>query len=226
VQPEVPVIFGNNINCAGSPAVLSTNYSNSIVWQPGNQTSQNIEVVSPGTYQVSYSNECGTSLSEPFEVSFESLPPQPSIIFNASTSSLESSESGTYLYSWYLNGELLTDSVSSSIVPSQLGNYTLVISSYNGCSSEVSEAFSFQSLKVLNLKNERNLHVYPNPASNYIELENSKNIDLPILIYDEVGRLVLNRKIKPGKNPMYFDLPSGVYTVSFSNKATRLLVVR
>jgi hypothetical protein len=76
------------------------------------------------------------------------------------------------------------------------------------------------------LKNERNLHVYPNPASNYIELENSKNIDLPILIYDEVGRLVLNRKLKPGKNPVYFDLPSGVYTISFSNKATRLLVVR
>jgi hypothetical protein len=25
---------------------------------------------------------------------------------------------------------------------------------------------------------------------------------------------------------MYFDLPSGVYTLSFSNKATRLLVVR
>lgn len=225
-QPDVPVIFGNNINCLGSPAVLSTNYANSIVWQPGNATSQDIEVISAGTYQVSYSNECGTSLSEPFEVSFESLPPQPSIIFNASSSSLECSESGTYLYSWYLGGELLTDSVSSSIVPSQLGDYTLVISSFNGCSSEVSEAFSLQSLKVEDLNNERNLYVYPNPASNYIELENSKNIDLPILIFDEVGRLVLNRSIKSGKNLMYFDLPSGVYTLSFSSKATRLLVVR
>ena len=226
LQPEVPVIFGNNINCVGSPAVLSTNYSNSIVWQPGNQTSQNIDVLQPGTYQVSYSNECGTSLSEPFDVSFETLPTQPSIIFNASASSLASSETGNYLYFWYLNGILLTDSISSSIVPSQLGNYTLVISSFNGCSSEVSEAFSFQSLKVEDLKNERNLHVYPNPASNYIELENSNNIDLPIHIFDEVGRLVLNRSIKPGKNPMYFDLPSGVYTLSFSNKATRMIVVR
>ena len=226
LQPEVPVIFGNNINCVGSPAVLSTNYSNSIVWQPGNQTSQNIDVLQPGTYQVSYSNECGTSLSEPFDVSFETLPTQPSIIFNASASSLASSETGNYLYFWYLNGILLTDSISSSIVPSQLGNYTLVISSFNGCSSDVSEAFSFQSLKVEDLKNERNLHVYPNPASNYIELENPNNIDLPILIFDEVGRVVLNRSIKPGKNPMYFDLPSGVYTLSFSNKATRLIVVR
>ena len=226
LQPEVPLIFGNNINCVGSPAVLSTNYSNSIVWQPGNQTSQNIDVLQPGTYQVSYSNECGTSLSEPFDVSFETLPTQPSIIFNASASSLECSESGTYLYSWYLEGELLTDSVSSSIVPSQLGNYTLVISSFNGCSSDVSEAFSFQSLKVEDLNNERKLHVFPNPASNYIVLENPNNIDLPVLIFDEVGRLVLNRSIKPGKNPMYFDLPSGVYTLSFSNKATRMLVVR
>lgn len=225
-QPDVPAIFGNNINCLGSPAVLSTNYANSIVWQPGNETSQDIEVLQAGTYQVFYSNECGSSLSEPFEVSFEPLPPQPSILFNASTASLECSESGTYLYSWYLNGELLIDSVSSSIVPSQLGDYTLVISSFNGCSSEASEVFSFQSMNAEDLNNERKLHVFPNPASTYIELENSKNIDLPILIFDEVGRLVLNRLIKPGKNPMFFDLPSGVYTLSLSNKATRLLVVR
>jgi hypothetical protein len=226
VQPEAPVIFGNNINCAGSPAVLSTNYSNSIVWQPGNQTSQNIDVIQPGTYQVSFSNECGTSLSEPFEVSFETLPPQPSIIYNVGTASLQSSEIGNYFYNWYLNGILLTDSVSSSIVPSQLGNYTLVISSFNGCSSDVSEAFSFQSLKVEDLKNERNLHVFPNPASNFVEIENPQNIDLPLIIFDELGRLVLNRKIKPGKNQVYFDLPSGVYTISFSNKATRLQVIK
>jgi hypothetical protein len=92
--------------------------------------------------------------------------------------------------------------------------------------SEVSSSFPFQSLKVEDTKNERNLHVFPNPASNYIELENPQNIDLPIVIFDEVGRLVLTRLIKPGKNPMYFDLPSGVYTISFSNQATRMLVVK
>lgn len=226
LQPEVPVIFGNNINCVGSPAVLSTNYSNSIVWQPGNQTSQNIDVLQPGTYQVSYSNECGTSSSEPFDVSFETLPTQPSIIFNASASSIASSETGNYLYFWYLNGILLTDSIFSSIVPSQLGDYTLVISTYNGCLSEVSSSFSFQSLTIENSEKENTSQLFPNPASNYVEIENSKNIDLPIIIFDELGRLVLNRKLKPGKNPMYFDLPSGVYTISFSNKATRMLVVR
>jgi hypothetical protein len=107
-----------------------------------------------------------------------------------------------------------------------MGDYTLAISSFNGCLSEVSEAFSFQSLKVEDLKNERKLHVFPNPASNFVEIENPQNIDLPLIIFDELGRLVLNRKIKPGKNQVYFDLPSGVYTISFSNKATRLLVVR
>jgi len=226
VQPEAPVIFGNNINCVGSPAVLSTNYSNSIVWQPGNQTSQNIDVIQGGTYQVSYSNECGSSTSEPFQVSFETLPPQPSIIYNAVTSSLQSSVIGNYLYLWYLNGTLLADSISSSIVPSQIGDYTLVISSFNGCLSEVSTAFPIQSLNIEGTENERKLHVFPNPASNYIEIENPNIVDLPVLIFDEVGRLVLNRSIKPGKNQEYFDLPSGVYTLSFSNKATRLQVVR
>ena len=226
VQPEAPVIFGNNINCAGSPVVLSTNYSSSIVWQPGNQTSQNIDVLQPGTYQVSYSNECGSSTSEPFQVSFETLPPQPSIIYNVGTSSLQSSEIGNYLYLWYLNGSLLTDSVSSTIVPSQLGNYTLAISSFNGCLSEVSSSFPFQSLNIEDSEKEIYSPIFPNPASNYVEIENSQNIDLPIIIYDELGRLVLNRKINPGKNQVYFDLPSGVYTITFSNKASRLLVVR
>jgi hypothetical protein len=107
-----------------------------------------------------------------------------------------------------------------------LGDYTLVISTYNGCLSEVSSSFSFQSLTIENSEKENTSQLFPNPASNYVEIENSKNIDLPIIIFDELGRLVLNRKLKPGKNQVYFDLPSGVYTISFSNKATRMIVVR
>ena len=225
VTPEPPNIFGNNVVCAGTIASLTTNYTSGIVWSPGNQTTQSIETAAQGTYQVTVTNECGTSTSQPFNLSFEAAPPTPSIEFNIGTGAFESSVTGQYFYAWFLNGNLLQDSVGASIIPNVVGDYTLQITSFNGCSSALSEPLNPQTVSISTTQSTNGFELVQNPIHSQEVVDFKGKERAAMDIYSVSGKYIKTLVLNPGINNLSLDLISGTYILRVNNSVKRLLVV-
>lgn len=55
--------------------------------------------------------------------------------------------------------------------------------------------------------------LYPNPARNYITVDNPTGSGVSVSIYDAIGRKVLNRSLTIEQKQIDFQLPDGVYVV-------------
>lgn len=225
LQPEPPAIFGNSSACVGSIVNLSTNYTSGIVWSPGNQSTQEIETTSPGTYQVTVTNECGTSTSAPFDLTFDPIPPTPTIGLNQITQRIESNLIDDYIYAWYINGVLVPDSVSSSIAATVPGIYTATASSASGCESLLSEPFNNNVISINDLKQEAAFDFYPNPSRGEITIYNNLNSNLPIVLLDQIGREVQSFTLSPGANFVPTSASPGVYFLSNRDTVVRKLII-
>ncbi len=225
LQPEPPAIFGNSSACVGSIVNLSTNYTSGIVWSPGNQSSQAIETTTPGTYQVTVTNECGTSTSAPFDLSFEPIPPTPTIDFNIGSNRIESNLIGDYIYTWYIDGVLVPDSVSSSIYVTVPGIYTATASSASGCESLLSQPFNTIVISVYDFLQESTFDFYPNPSSGEINIHNNQASILQIQLLDQLGREIQLIKLLPGDNFISALAPPGLYYLSNQDKVVRKLII-
>ena len=225
LQPEPPAIFGESPACVGSIVNLSTNYTSGIVWSPGNQTSQEIETTSPGTYQVTVTNECGTSTSAPFDLTFETIPPTPTIVLNEISQTLECNLVGDFTYSWFIDGVLIPDSVSSSIVPTLVGSYTVIANTASGCQSSLSEPFNSIVIAINELQPEASFDFYPNPSRGEITIYNNLNSDLQIVVLDQIGREVQALTLLPGANNIQTLASPGVYFLSNRDTVVRKLII-
>ena len=225
LQPEPPVIFGESPACVGNIVNLSTNYTSGIVWSPGNQSSQEIETTTAGTYQVTVTNECGTSTSSPFDLAFEPIPPTPTIDFNLLSNRIESNLIGDYIYAWYIDGVLVPDSVSSSIFVTVPGVYTATASSASGCESLLSQPFSTIVISVNNSSQASAFDFYPNPSSGEINIHNNQASILQIQLLDQLGREIRMIKLVPGDNFISALAPPGLYYLSNHEKVVRKLII-
>jgi hypothetical protein len=225
LQPEPPAIFGESPACVGSIVNLSTNYTSGIVWSPGNQTSQEIETTSPGTYQVTVTNECGTSTSAPFDLTFETIPPTPTIVLNEISQTLECNLVGDFTYSWFIDGVLIPDSVSSSIVPTLVGSYTVIANTASGCQSSLSEPFNSIVIAINELQPEASFDFYPNPSRGEITIYNNLNSNLPIVLLDQIGREVQSFTLSPGANFVPTSASPGLYFLSNRDTVVRKLII-
>lgn len=225
LQPEQPVIFGNSSACIGSIINLSTNYTSGIVWSPGNQSSQEVEVTASGSYQVTVTNECGTSTSAPFDLAFEPIPPTPTIDLNQISQRIESNLIGDYTYTWYIDGVLIPDSVSSSISSIAPGIYTATASSSSGCESLLSEPYYNIVISVNNPDQDSAFDFYPNPSSGEINIHNNLNSNLQIQLLDQLGREISVIKLLPGDNFITTLAPPGLYYLSNQDKVVRKLII-
>lgn len=225
IAPEPPNIFGNNVVCEGTIAELTTNYTSGIVWSPGNQTTQTITATQPGVYEVSVSNECGSSTSLPFSLSFEQLPPTPSIEYNIGTGAFESSVVGAYFYTWYLNGEVLSDSVESSLLPSLNGNYTLQITSFNGCSSALSEPLNPQTVSISSAHSYNGFELVQNPIHSQAIVDFKGTERAAMEVYSVSGKHIKTFVLYPGINNLSLNIKSGTYILRANNSVKRLVVL-
>jgi uncharacterized delta-60 repeat protein len=80
------------------------------------------------------------------------------------------SQSGTMLSSsasmgnqWYLNGTIIPGATSQNYTPTATGNYTVVVTNTNGCSTE-SAVFTVSSVDVQERFREGAMNVFPNPC--------------------------------------------------------------
>lgn len=71
---------------------------------------------------------------------------------------------------------------------------------------------------IINNQSKNNLNVFPNPADNYLTIENKKELLLNISIYDLSGRLIKNIIDFPAGGIDISDLKGGVYIIQYSSR--------
>ena len=134
--PPTVNLGGPFTQCGGSVTLDAQNAGSNYLWSTGDTTQTiTISTIGISTVSVTISNTCGSFTSQPASVTILTPPSQATITANGSTTfcqgdsvSLFASAGTSYL--WSPNGE-----TSQSIVASQSGNYSVQVTSSNGCTS-------------------------------------------------------------------------------------------
>lgn len=117
-------------------------------------------------------------------------------------------------YTWFLNGTLLPGQTDSVLIPTQGGNYTLMVTDSNGCSIAVNLYVSLTS--VYNVNDQNRITVLPNPFSQSIVVNFMFPISLTQLtIENAIGQEVYKTEVNPENersvNINTSDFAKGIY---------------
>lgn len=140
--------------------------------------------------------------------------------------SLKVTTPGTY-YQWFRDQMLLEDSVDM-ILPNGSGNYRAVVFNH-ACASDTSEAFQISNIQQLVYTD--SLHVYPNPASEYVYIESENNKTAKeISVMNSQGKLLARESFNTNKFAIDVrELMPGHYFILLKEgtvlKAARIIVV-
>ncbi len=130
--------------------------------------------------------------SLPFDRNFCVNPPRPSITatnLNSDKPVLTSSAANGN--QWFLNGLLLEGATGSTLEAIGSGTYT-VVSTINGCASEVSEGFVLVITGAEEKSTSPNVQLFPNPVQQalYVLVEGVQTVPVRFEIIDCLGQVV------------------------------------
>lgn len=102
-------------------------------WTPGGETTPSVVVSSAGTYAVVLTDTNGcVGIIEGVVVTVDPLP-APAII-TKEDQEVELMSTPEAHYQWYLDGQLLPGATNQIVVPTESGNYQVMLTDTNGCS--------------------------------------------------------------------------------------------
>lgn len=135
--PTTPVVTASGLTtfCQGDSVQLSSSVGSGIVWTPSGQTTPGISVNTSGTYGVVVTGANGcTATSNQILVQVNTLPQQPQI---TSSGPIEFCQGGSVtLASSSASGNTWSNgSTDNSIVVSQSGTFSVIVTDGNNCSS-------------------------------------------------------------------------------------------
>ena len=95
-------------------------------------------------------------------------------------------------YQWYLNGVAITGAISQTYTPATSGNYTVIATNSNGCTSPASVDYNYTSpTAISNVTTAVALTVYPNPVNDVVHLNGTLLAqNFTVSITDASGRLL------------------------------------
>ncbi|MBP7168395.1 MAG: T9SS type A sorting domain-containing protein [Bacteroidia bacterium] len=223
---------GNTTICPGSDIDISTstNYT-AFNWSTGD-TTNTINVSSPGSYSVVMSDFNGYCVynSDTVVISNFATPAAP--VISESGGILTASGTGTF--QWYVNNTLIPGATANTLTNiTTTDDYTCVVTDNNGCTAS-SSPFNL-SVGLNNTTPENFVSVAPNPFKNELQLTFNSNTTSPgkIIIYNLQGQAVFNTIYDPvsGKNKLSLPLAwleSGTYLLSIqlqnSQRADRIII--
>jgi hypothetical protein len=181
-------------NWASSPAGFSSTAQNPVV-NPTVSTTYTVTVTSGG---------CITATTVGITVV---APTTPSITQNGDTLFASAGAS----YQWYLNGNIIAGATNNTYIPTQSGNYTVVITNAAGCESAASSPITV-TIVAINRGLGAGWMVYPNPTKGALRIVAPAASEFVVTIADACGKRVL-----VGANAQVLDLSTlqpGLYFVS------------
>lgn len=189
---ERPMInIASNLSfCTGDSIELTSNFSNvnlNYRWNTG-ATSESIYVKDPGNYYVIAieNTECYGKSEEVWITEIEL--PNSDVIQNTNT--LTAIESGaTYQWIDCTTQNPIIGATNQIFTASQNGSYAVLITNISGC-SEVSSCKPINGLGINNLLLNDIITLYPNPATDHIQLKTDLQIK-SITVTNTIGQVIL-----------------------------------
>ena len=172
-----------------------------------------------GFYYVLATNDFGCSTASQNEIIVICDDFTPELELNSDTISYM--ESSIYEYQWFYEGEQLGLS-SSYIIAEQEGTYSLLLLDQWGCKYNSNELFF--SLASIYDYNQNKLSVFPNPASNNLNVIVDREQSFHLLeLFDMQGRKVLSQQLWDVKNRLDIqNLERGTYLLKVYSKGQQL----
>ncbi|MBI5326069.1 MAG: T9SS type A sorting domain-containing protein [Ignavibacteriae bacterium] len=118
------------------------------------------------TITYSYTGNNGCTISKTGILRVNPLPAKPTIT-KVDRTLISSSDYGNQ---WYLNGNIIADSVKKTYSPMQNGTYSVQVTDSLGCKSEISDGFPY-FLSVGDGMKSGYFRIYPNPAQDKLMIE-------------------------------------------------------
>jgi hypothetical protein len=200
---DTMVCQGTNVTFTAFPAGASNYLWNTMA------TTQLINTSVADTYYVDITDSTGCMYrSNEVTLTVLSLPATPSI---SQIGNLLSIAGGYASYQWYLDGNLLVGANDSSYTATGNGNYSVIVSGANGCTTS-STIYPFGSFGINETTGD--LHIYQYQGQLMIELENDE--PQQIYVYDALGKVVYQQKFSSAIIPL--ELSSGIYVVRVIGK--------
>jgi hypothetical protein len=125
---------------------------------------------------------------------------------------------------WYLDGKLIPNATDSKFFATKSGNYQVIFTDKNGCTSELAAVFPFNKVATSDLEFSNEILIYPNPSSGVFYLNLKKiNSNFKVEIFNIEGKKVFFYREKD-KIDISSEV-SGIYIIrifDFSNHKTYL----
>ncbi len=184
-------------------------------------------VVSPDvstTYYVQADGACFTTFCVHLRIEISSAPETPVII-------VDDCQLTTYIlndatYTWYLNGEIISEETSHLINIIESGNYTVLITNEDGCSVLSEDVFvNCEPLGIDNIA-AADITIFPNPAVGQFNVTiTGYNGELTLQLYDIIGCLVEEKNvfISTQNNTVLMQVEiaaAGLYFLQMGNKSS------
>ncbi len=211
------------IFCEGIPVQFANQSQNSSHYEwtfngPEMQTSTEdnpiITFTTTGIYTVTLiasNSQFSDTLVSPVVISVNSVPPPPSVTVSGNVLITDS----PFILQWYLNGIPLAGQNSNTLEAPTDGVYTVSATNNEGCSA-LSESFTI----ITGIENtvSEEFRIYPNPATDYLVIENMFNSQWKAELSDASGRKINMQDLNTGnlKVVSFRNLSAGIYFVRIS----------
>ena len=229
--PSTPTVTAVSTTtfCTGGSVVLNASTGSGLTYQwlkdvvnISGASSASYSAIASGSYTVTVvnTNACSAS-STAIIVTVNSAPAKPIITKEDSGRLVSSSLLGNQ---WYKDGVAMTDT-TQKIKPTVSGSYTVKVTQ-NGCSSNLSDAYTFAITAIVNFSNGQYLKTYPNPVKEnfIIEYKLTGQSQIRLMIYDLNGKLVLNKEKVSNGSPIRLDgLKAGTYALRIFSKEGKVI---
>lgn len=213
--------------CPGQPVTLQANYTGGsdsllFVWSPGGLIGSNVNVAPTvnTTYTLTVTDQL-TGQIETTQTQINILSAPTAVISEVIPGTLGVTNLGAgFTYQWLINGTPISGAISQYYAPLFNGNYTVEITSPNGCSI-VTDPFSFQlSTSSINEFNDGKVEIFPNPNSGYFTIRiKEKSLGAQCRILDINGREIQKHVLNNLETQIDLNrYENGIYIVQiFSN---------
>jgi hypothetical protein len=212
--------------CSGDVVTVTSSAADSYLWSSG-ETTQSIQVSATSTVSVTTTNAnaCnGVGLSNSITVNFTT---SPIAVATYSTSgnvvSFTNSSSNATTYAWDFGDFSNSSAASPTHAFAANGNYTVVLTAINGnCTDTLS--FNVAIEVGLTSLNTLSFAVFPNPASELVQVQFEAQEQTTIEVIDALGRVLSVKEInETGLTLTSIEttmLASGTYTIRVRNESS------
>lgn len=229
LKKDLKLLQMNNVTiCEGASTDLTALYTGGsdslhFTWTGSSVDAATISV-SPTTttiYTLTVTDDL-TGQVETTTVTVNVTPVQTPVVTEVLTGTLGTTGNASDTYQWYYNGNAISGATGQFYEPSFDGNYTVVVTNSNGCST-TSNVFTYSASVGINELNNTEVILFPNPADNELTLLTPESIiGEKFEIVDAQGKVVYRGEIEKSTNNILINsLDSGTYVIMISNQNQR-----